>query len=121
MMRSISGGDDTVLFLSLKQLLDLVPQLAGGFGGGVLIVGATARRHDRPRGSHQEGLVSPLPHGRGDLAGAVAAAAGEGRDQPFLVAASRSLMSASNGPDHQHAAAEAARQLRDQIQQLLKT
>jgi hypothetical protein len=30
-------------------------------------------------------------------------------------------MSASSGPDYQHAAAEAARQLRDQIQQLFET
>jgi orotidine-5'-phosphate decarboxylase len=61
-------------------------------------------------------LVPGVGAQQGDLAGAVAAAAGEGRDQPFLVAASRSIMLASSGPDHQHAAAAAARQLRDQIQ-----
>jgi orotidine-5'-phosphate decarboxylase len=66
-------------------------------------------------------LVPGVGAQQGDLAGAVAAAAGEGGDQPFLVAASRSIMSASSGPDYQHAAAEAARQLRDQIQQLFET
>jgi orotidine-5'-phosphate decarboxylase len=64
-------------------------------------------------------LVPGVGAQAGDLAGAATAAAGEGRDQPFLLSASRSIMSASTGPDHQHAAAEAARELRDQIQGVL--
>jgi len=61
-------------------------------------------------------LVPGVGAQEGDLEGAVAAAAGEGRDETFLLSASRSIMSASSGPDHQHAAAEAACRLRDQIQ-----
>jgi orotidine-5'-phosphate decarboxylase len=66
-------------------------------------------------------LVPGVGAQQGDLAGAVAAASGEGRSQLFLVGSSRSVMSASRGPDHQHAAAEAARNLRDAIQQLSET
>jgi orotidine-5'-phosphate decarboxylase len=64
-------------------------------------------------------LVPGVGAQAGDLGGAAKAAAGEGRDQPFLISSSRSIMSASAGPDHQHAAAKAARGLRDEIQELL--
>ena len=60
-------------------------------------------------------LVPGVGAQAGDLDGAVSAAAGDGRDAPFLVSSSRSIMHASRGPDHQHAAADAARALRDQI------
>jgi orotidine-5'-phosphate decarboxylase len=52
----------------------------------------------------------------GDLAGAAAAAAGEGGQEPFLLSASRAIMSASRGADFQHAAADAAKGLRDSIE-----
>src|SRR5258708_987009 len=64
-------------------------------------------------------LVPGIGAQQGDLAGAVSSAAGEGREAAFLVSSSRSIMHASRGPDHQHAAAEAARRLRDQIQAAL--
>ena len=52
----------------------------------------------------------------GDLEGAVAAAAGEGGQEPFLVSASRAIVSASRGADFQHAAADVAKGLRDSIE-----
>jgi orotidine-5'-phosphate decarboxylase len=64
-------------------------------------------------------LVPGVGAQQGDLVGAVGAAAGEGREGAFLISSSRSIMHASRGPDHQHAAADAARRLRDQIQAAL--
>jgi orotidine-5'-phosphate decarboxylase len=53
----------------------------------------------------------------GDAEAAAAAAAGEGGDGLFVVSSSRSVMGASPGADFQHAAADAARALRDRINQ----
>ncbi|MEA2645771.1 MAG: orotidine-5-phosphate decarboxylase [Chloroflexota bacterium] len=55
----------------------------------------------------------------GDVAAAIKAVAGEGGDQPFLLASSRAIMHAGSGPDYQHAAADAARDLRDRIRRAL--
>lgn len=52
----------------------------------------------------------------GDLTAAVRAAAGEGGEEPFLAAPSRAVMFAGSGADYQHAAAEAARGIRDQVE-----
>jgi orotidine-5'-phosphate decarboxylase len=52
----------------------------------------------------------------GDLEGAAAAAAGEEGQEPFLLSASRAIMSASRGADFQHAAGDAAKGLRDSIE-----
>jgi orotidine-5'-phosphate decarboxylase len=53
----------------------------------------------------------------GDAEAAAAAAAGEGGDGLFVISSSRSVMGASQGADFQHASAEAARALRDRINQ----
>jgi orotidine-5'-phosphate decarboxylase len=50
----------------------------------------------------------------GDITAAIRAVAGDG-DQPFLLASSRAILNASSGQDFQHAAADAARELRDRI------
>ncbi|HEY8739062.1 MAG TPA: orotidine-5'-phosphate decarboxylase [Candidatus Dormibacteraeota bacterium] len=51
----------------------------------------------------------------GDLESATAAAAGDDRDQPFVIAASRSITAAGRDHDFQHAAAAAADDLRQRI------
>lgn len=61
-------------------------------------------------------LVPGVGAQAGDLEGAAAAAAGEKGQEPFLLSASRAIMSASRGADFQHAAAAAAKGLRDSIE-----
>ncbi|MFN2462788.1 MAG: orotidine-5'-phosphate decarboxylase [Candidatus Dormibacteria bacterium] len=55
----------------------------------------------------------------GDLSAASLAAAGDGRDQPFLINASRAIAGAGRDIHFQHAAAEAADNLRQEINQAL--
>lgn len=54
----------------------------------------------------------------GDLTAAVRAGRGDDGEQPFLVAVARAISEAGTGADFQHAAADAARHFRDQIQQV---
>src|ERR1700730_8493817 len=62
-------------------------------------------------------LVPGVGAQAGDLEGATRAAAGPGAGagvrEPFLLSASRAIMSASRGADFQHAAADVAKELRD--------
>ncbi len=51
----------------------------------------------------------------GDVGAAIKAVAGEGGDQPFLLASSRAIVNASRGSDFQEAAADRAHELRDRI------
>jgi orotidine-5'-phosphate decarboxylase len=65
-------------------------------------------------------LVPGVGAQAGDLEGATRAAAGPGAGagvrEPFLLSASRAIMSASRGADFQHAAADVAKELRDSIE-----
>jgi orotidine-5'-phosphate decarboxylase len=61
-------------------------------------------------------LVPGVGPQAGDLEAAAAAAVADRPDQPFLISASRAIMSASLGADFQHAAADAARGIRDRIE-----
>jgi len=56
----------------------------------------------------------------GDAAAAALAAAGTWRTEPFVISASRSIANAGRGHDFQHAAAEAAARLRDDIEAALR-
>ena len=54
----------------------------------------------------------------GNLRDCVRAARGPDAEQPFLISASRSIAGASRGADFQHAAAQAAHELREEIREI---
>jgi orotidine-5'-phosphate decarboxylase len=84
-----------------------------------LVAGATRPRDIEAIRAECPGMPILIPGvgaQAGDLEGAAAAAAGKGGQEPFLLSASRAIMSASRGADFQHAAADAAKGLRDSIE-----
>jgi orotidine-5'-phosphate decarboxylase len=91
--------------------------------GNVGLVAGATRPNDigkiRAECPGQPILVPGVGAQGGDLEGAVYAASGEDRRQPFVIAASRAIAGASREHDFQHAAAQAADDLRQAINRAL--